>query len=113
MREGQKIGEKDVVAWYIEGVEYLMESEELVDEQVKMAIETVQWMIDKNYVDRTEEGLELAALAQFRQASLATFLAQSPKDGCDAKLNPGIDWTRTAKGGNSAARKRTQRAKRQ
>ena len=88
-----KIREKDVVAWYIEGVEYLLESEEQVDEQVKMASETVQWMIDKNYVDRTEEVLELAALAPFR--------------------HPCFDWKRTTKGGNSAARKRAQRAKRQ
>ena len=70
-----------------------MESEEQIDEQVKMASETVQWMIDKNYVYRTEEGLELTAMAPFR--------------------NPCFHWKRTTKGGNSAARKRAQRAKRQ
>ena len=61
----EKIREKDVVVWYVEGVEYLVESEEQVDEQVKTASETVQWMVDKNYVYRTEDGLELAAWHHF------------------------------------------------
>ena len=64
----EKIEEKDVIAWYVEGVEHLLESEEQVDEQAKMASVTVQWMIDKNHVYRTEDGLELAAL--FSQKNL-------------------------------------------
>ena len=111
--EGVRLWEKDIVAWYVEEIESQLDTEEQLDEQVKMAKEAVQWLIEEDHVDLTERGLELVALAPFRQASLGTVASCAGFDGFDGFVNPGIDWTRTTKGGNSAARKRAQRAKRQ
>ena len=111
--EGVRLWEKDIVAWYVEEIESQLDTEEQLDDQVKMAKEVVQWLIEEDHVDLTERGLELVALAPFRQASLSTVASCAGFDGFDGFVNPGIDWTRTTKGGNSAARKRAQRAKRQ
>ena len=66
--EGSRLRRKDIVAWYVEGIEEQLDYEEQLDEQIKMAEEAVQWLIDEDRVDETERGLELVALAPFRQA---------------------------------------------
>ena len=80
--EKLRIWEKDIVEWYMEGIKSQLESDEQRDEQARMAREAVQWMIDKDCVDLTERGLELVALAPFRQAALATqaYFAPPPED---------------------------------
>ena len=112
--ENLRVWDQDIVEWHMERVKSQLDSDEQRDEQARLAREAVQWMVDKYYVDRTTRGLELVALAPFRQASLFTqaSFAQPAEGHCTfgGEAGPhhlGVDWTWTSKKASGSGRRRT------